>query len=339
MTIGDCMKTVSVVIPVYNVEKYLPKCIDSVINQTYQNLEIILVDDGSTDSSGVICDKYAQTDSRIKVIHQANSGQGSARNNGMDNASGEYLIFVDSDDYIHPQLTEKSVEAFELYDTDIVLYSSSRVDEDGNVFGMLSYPCNSEELLNKTQLLTMCAQLPSPTMFMVKLSVLRQSGVTFTSRVWYEDLRTIPKWTMFINKAVKLDAEPMYYYLNRTGSTMNNGNVERLKNDRIAAIDDLYGWFKANNYYQDYKQIIDWICIYHGFVLPNREVINFDCDSSQFLDEMREYVFECVGGKDEVLNNPHVNQLSAVEKLIFTLALRRQYTLIKLLAKLKSLIK
>ena len=91
---------VSVIIPVYNVEKYLERCLDSIINQTYQNLEIILVNDGSPDNCGEICDKYALKDGRIRVIHQKNSGVSAARNNGIAQSCGEYIVFVDSDDYV-----------------------------------------------------------------------------------------------------------------------------------------------------------------------------------------------------------------------------------------------
>ncbi|MBO5142220.1 MAG: glycosyltransferase family 2 protein [Clostridia bacterium] len=91
---------ISVIIPVYNVEEYIRECLDSVINQTYKNLEIILIDDGSKDNSGKICDEYAKKDKRIKVIHKENGGLSSARNKGLDNAQGKYITFVDSDDYI-----------------------------------------------------------------------------------------------------------------------------------------------------------------------------------------------------------------------------------------------
>ena len=91
---------ISVIIPVYKVEEYLPKCLDTVLAQTYGNLEVILVDDGSPDNCGKICGEYAVKDSRIKVIHQDNMGLSGARNTGIDNSTGEYLMFVDSDDYI-----------------------------------------------------------------------------------------------------------------------------------------------------------------------------------------------------------------------------------------------
>lgn len=98
---------VSVIVPVYNVEQYLNKCVDSIINQTYSNIEIILVDDGSTDNSGKICDKYALNDKRVKVIHKSNGGLSDARNRGIDVSGGKYLAFIDSDDWIEPDMIEK----------------------------------------------------------------------------------------------------------------------------------------------------------------------------------------------------------------------------------------
>lgn len=97
---------ISVIVPVYNVEPYLRRCVDSILRQTYRNLEILLVDDGSTDRSGTICDACAQQDTRVKVIHQKNQGQAAARNHGIDQAKGEYLSFVDSDDFIEERMLE-----------------------------------------------------------------------------------------------------------------------------------------------------------------------------------------------------------------------------------------
>jgi glycosyltransferase involved in cell wall biosynthesis len=98
---------ISVIVPIYQVEEFLPRCIDSIINQTYTNLEIILVDDGSDDNCGAICDRYTANDSRIKVIHQSNQGLSEARNHGLDISAGEYIGFVDGDDCIHPEMYER----------------------------------------------------------------------------------------------------------------------------------------------------------------------------------------------------------------------------------------
>ena len=100
------MPKISVIVPVYNVEKYLCECIDSILTQTFTDFELILVDDGSQDNSGKICDEYANKDHRITVIHQENQGQASARNNALAIAKGEWVHFVDSDDLIHPQMLE-----------------------------------------------------------------------------------------------------------------------------------------------------------------------------------------------------------------------------------------
>lgn len=112
---------ISIIVPVYNVDKYLSTCIDSIINQTYKNLEIILVDDGSTDNCGKICDMYKTIDSRIKVIHKKNGGLSDARNKGIDMSTGKYIGLVDSDDYIHPQMYEILYSNMVKYNGDIVV--------------------------------------------------------------------------------------------------------------------------------------------------------------------------------------------------------------------------
>ena len=110
---------VSVIIPIYKVEEYLRECLDSVLSQTYENLEIILVDDGSPDQCGEICDEYATKDSRIKVIHKENGGLSDARNAGLDICTGEYISFIDSDDVVHPQFLEILYNTMHSADADI----------------------------------------------------------------------------------------------------------------------------------------------------------------------------------------------------------------------------
>ena len=130
------MKTtplISVIVPIYQVEAYLEECLDSILNQTYRQLEIILIDDGSTDRCGEICDRYASRDSRIKVIHQTNQGLSAARNAGMDIAIGEYISFIDSDDYIVPQYYEKMLEGFKQYPDAPIIACLVYQDKDGQI--------------------------------------------------------------------------------------------------------------------------------------------------------------------------------------------------------------
>lgn len=126
---------VTVVIPVYGVEKYLDRCISSVVDQTYQNLDIILVDDGSKDRCPQMCDSWAENDSRIRVIHKKNAGLGMARNTGIENARGEYICFFDSDDYIEKDTIEKALKLAKSESADIVLFGFQDVDADGKILG------------------------------------------------------------------------------------------------------------------------------------------------------------------------------------------------------------
>lgn len=124
------MPKVSIIVPVYNTEKYLHRCIDSILRQTLTDIEVILVDDGSFDSSGKICEEYARKDSRLRVIHQKNAGVAVARNTGLDIASGDYIAFVDSDDYIEPNMYQSMMQVANQYDCDVVLCDC--VKEHGN---------------------------------------------------------------------------------------------------------------------------------------------------------------------------------------------------------------
>lgn len=124
---------VSVIVPVYNVEKYLDRCVESLVTQSYPNLEIILVDDGSKDRSSAMCDSWSCRDHRVTVIHKENAGAGMARNTGLNHASGRYVLFVDSDDYIHPAVVEKCLYEAENTKADIVMFGRNDVFADGRV--------------------------------------------------------------------------------------------------------------------------------------------------------------------------------------------------------------
>lgn len=120
---------VTVIVPVYNVERYLARCLDSIVNQTYQNIEIILVNDGSTDTSGEICQRYAQNDSRIRIFTQENQGLSAARNTGLDHMNGEYIVFIDSDDYVSIYFVEIMLNKLLEYDVKIAICDRLEVDD------------------------------------------------------------------------------------------------------------------------------------------------------------------------------------------------------------------
>lgn len=122
---------ISIVVPIYKVEKYLDRCVNSLVGQTYRNLEIILVDDGSPDGCGAMCDRWADTDERIKVVHQRNAGLGMARNAGIDHATGKYVFLVDSDDYVLPHTVQKAYDYAKTHDADIVIFGLSSINANG----------------------------------------------------------------------------------------------------------------------------------------------------------------------------------------------------------------
>ena len=125
---------VTIVVPMYNVEKYIEKCINSLLNQTYQNIEIIIINDGTKDNSLAIAERKAKEDRRIKIISQPNQGLSAARNTGIDNASGDYICFVDSDDFIHTDYVKLLLECILENDVDISVCNFFYIDEQGNTW-------------------------------------------------------------------------------------------------------------------------------------------------------------------------------------------------------------
>ena len=142
---------VSVIVPIYNVEKYLKRCIDSILNQTYKNLEIILVDDGSPDKCPQICDEYAKSDKRIKVIHKQNAGVSAARNDGLAIAQGDLIGFVDSDDFIHPSMYEEMVNYLVSQDCDLVSCSFTKFSTEEEINNNLDMNLFPKETLTRNE--------------------------------------------------------------------------------------------------------------------------------------------------------------------------------------------
>ena len=146
---------ISIIIPIYNIMDCLEKCVDSCINQTYKNIEILMVDDGSTDGTGTLCDKLKEKDDRIRVFHKENGGSSSARNLGIEHAKGEYLGFVDSDDFISPTMYEELMNAIMEYNVPIAQISRDEIDDKGNKLPDVCIPpeqaflCSSDEFMKE----------------------------------------------------------------------------------------------------------------------------------------------------------------------------------------------
>jgi glycosyltransferase involved in cell wall biosynthesis len=211
---------ISVIVPVYKVEKYLEKCIESVLKQTYTNLQIILVDDGSPDNCGKICDEYAKKDSRIEVIHKANGGLSDARNVGISKAKGRYIGFVDSDDYIKEDMYEILLNLIKKYDADVSICNLYDVI-DGNECirnkenGIREY--SRLDILKKVLLDKNIQSYAWNKLYEKELF----DEIKYPIGKKYEDIGTTFYLFEKCNKIV-VTSEPEYYYLKRADSLVNN---------------------------------------------------------------------------------------------------------------------
>ena len=222
---------VSVVLPIYNVEKYLKKSVQSVQNQTYRNLEIILVDDGSKDSSGRICDELSKEDSRIQVVHKNNGGLASARNSGYEVATGEYVMYIDSDDCVKEDTVKKCVDAIERDKSDVVIFGYEKVSEDGNILEVCSW---DNKIYSHNEMTEHLYRAICEMSFgyawnkLYRKSILDKSGVLGDAKVIdREDLIYNMELLKYWNKITYIDYVG-YEYLQRSTSLLHNSNLARL---------------------------------------------------------------------------------------------------------------
>ncbi len=216
------MPKISIIVPVYNVEQFLRRCLDNILVQTFRDFEVLLVNDGSTDNSGHICREYAEKDSRIVIIEKKNGGLSSARNAGLDAAKGEYIGFVDSDDYIAPDMYEFLYENLVKYKADVSICSFYFAYGDGRIRhtkpdGICRYMSNEEAI--KTLLSTkqfenyVWDKLYKRHLF---------DKIRFPENELFEDIAIMYK-LLDSSKAVIYESKPKYYYVQRAGSIVNSG--------------------------------------------------------------------------------------------------------------------
>lgn len=214
----DQTTLISIIVPVYNVEEYLPRCVDSILAQTYKNLEIILVDDGTKDASDKICDAYAARDSRIKVIHKENGGLSSARNAGIDIARGEYLGFVDSDDWIEPEMYETLLSLAQKYDVKLVCggrydFSSRRNEKTIGLCPEKEEVISGMELLGRTFTWQNCDSAAWDKLYHRSLF----ETIRYPEGLVNEDVAVFYKLAELVDRAAMCD-KPLYNYFHRPGS-------------------------------------------------------------------------------------------------------------------------
>lgn len=252
---------ISIIIPIYNVQKYLERCVESVLGQTYHNLEIILVDDGSTDNSCAICDKYKSMDKRVMVVHKKNGGLSDARNAGIEIANGRYLFFLDSDDYLASRAIEVLHRRIVDEDAEIAICNFSWINAEGQKF------CREDiirdEILSTDDLL---GKLVSDNNFyyVVAWNKLYARKLFDQLRFMYgkihEDEYIVHRIFGECRKAVSV-SDILYYYIKTDNSiTTSNTSIKRL--DYIEALDDRIDFFKDNsyiNYAEKTMKLLWWV--------------------------------------------------------------------------------
>lgn len=324
------MPKTSVVVPVYNVQDYLENCVRSILNQTEKDLEILLIDDGSTDGSSALCDRLAAGDPRVRAVHQENRGLGGARNTGIDAAAGDWLMFVDSDDTLEPRAIEACLKAAEEAGAGIAVGAFRTVDPAGRELAVFR-----EELpLGERLALENCPELlfmtPSACAKLYRAGLFKDSGLRYPPRVWYEDIRTTLKLLPGAGGVAATDYI-CYNYLQRPGSIMNNMQLARNR-EIIDAFDDLLGWFQKEGLFERYREELGYLTLFHVYLTASVRVLRAD-RRHPLLEEFRKYA---AGRFPDYRNNKYLYKLGKKRRLLFRLLERRMYWAVALLFKIKG---
>ena len=268
-------KLISIIIPVYNVEKYVEQCIKSVINQTYKKLEIILVDDGSLDRSGKICDDYAKKDKRIIVIHKKNGGLSDARNKGLDIAKGEYITFIDSDDYVKNTFIEDLYTAITKNNAELSICNINEVNDKGEIIGNIGF--SEDKLIKGKKLLNNFCEDINVIETIVAWNKMYSKEIIKDFRYpkgrIHEDEALTYK-ILYFTKKISIINKYLYFYRRNANSITGKGfNIKRI--DYIEALEERLEFFKQHNEeYLYYKTFERFMRIIRVFYIRTRKYIN-----------------------------------------------------------------
>ncbi len=250
---------ISIIIPVYNTEDYLDKCLKSIINQTYKNIEIIIIDDGSNDNSKKIIDQYMDKDYRIKYYYQNNSGVAIARNLGIDKSNGNYIAFIDSDDYIDLKFIEK-------------MYATIKDDDIFAICGTIDVLENGDKIYNKiNQNLIETFRGIARYRRLINKKILINSKIKFSNLKISEDLEFYSKLMIYNNMKYSIVNECLYYYVQRKNSLIHT--YSKNQEDSIKAANNIIEFCKNNNKYEAYKDKLEYLYIAHVIVGYTKRII------------------------------------------------------------------
>ena len=280
------MSTVSIIVPVYKVEDYIRECLDSILAQTYPYFELILVDDGSPDNCGRICDDYAKGDNRIKVVHKVNGGISSARNAGLEVAKGEWIMHVDGDDWIEPDMIESLIEAAQITGADMVIGDFVKYGPSAGYNKLPTWSSDKKKSMTNYIAYVMTTIWGS----IAKRSLYADHSLKSPDGISYcEDFHLIVRLCHFANKIVNVH-RPFYHYRYRPTSIMSNMNG-KTEADEQWVYQDTIRFFKEQGVYEDYRKVMSWR------VLKSAQELLLDpAGHKRFMElfnDGREFIFSC----------------------------------------------
>ena len=280
------MRKVSIIVPIYKVEDYIRECLDSILAQNYPDFELILVDDGSPDDSGRICDDYAKGDNRIKVVHKVNGGISSARNAGLEVAKGEWIMHVDGDDWIEPDMIESLIEAAQITGADMVIGDFVKYGPSAGYNKLPTWSSDKKKSMTNYIAYVMTTIWGS----IAKRSLYADHSLKSPDGISYcEDFHLIVRLCHFANKIVNVH-RPFYHYRYRPTSIMSNMNG-KTEADEQWVYQDTIRFFKEQGVYEDYRKVMSWR------VLKSAQELLLDpAGHKRFMElfnDGREFIFSC----------------------------------------------
>lgn len=262
------MIKVSVIVPVYNGEKYIKSCLDSIIENNLKDIEIIVINDGSTDSTSQILEEYKTKYDIIKVIQKENEGQGSARNIGIDLAKGEFITFVDADDEIHNNMFSKMYEKLQNEQADICVCDYFEIDKENKIIKK-AIPQKTEDIKRDY-----IVSIAGPCNKLIRTEILKKNSLYFPKTGIYEDIAIVPLIATYANKITYLE-EPLYYYYIRQGSTMRQTHFNTKLLSIYDVLDILEKGFKKQGAIEQYKEELEFIYIKHLLYAGNGRFLEY----------------------------------------------------------------
>ena len=287
------MAKISIIVPVYNTAKYLERCVDSIVAQTYTDWELLLIDDGSTDRSGDICDRYAASDPRIQAFHKPNRGLTSARNHGLERASGEWVTHIDSDDWVEQEMLAKMLAKAEETDADVVICDFFFAQGDKRtLYHSIDWDDDKTESLNRYITSVWTTVWGS----IAKRSLYTVHNLHSPREITYcEDFHLMVRLCHFAKRVVHI-AEPFYNYRQQQASIMHNLNP-KTEADEQWAYADTVRFFKEQGAYAASRRAMCWRMLKatQEMVLDRKRWGDF----RNILPEKRQYIWSCpfIGAK------------------------------------------